>query len=109
MGYDGTNWSVFSEDYRWSADKGDAAYIWAGGDERFVLFATSLTADRILQLGTGNVGRGKQVTVVRTGGDTGGPWSVLVRKQGSLTTIKSVAADTRATFEYDGTNWQWIA
>lgn len=109
MGYDGTNWSVFSEDYRWSADKGDAAYNWASGDERFILFATSLTADRILQLGTANVGRGKQVTVVRTGGDTGGPWSILVRKQGNLTTIKSVVTATRATFEYDGSNWNWIA
>lgn len=89
-------WFVLGEDSRWSADAGDGNYTWDIGDERYVLYATTLTAGRTVTLNTTNVPIGKRVTVYRT---AGGAFNITI---GSTT----LAASEQATFIFNGSAWK---
>jgi hypothetical protein len=83
-----------------SASAGDAAVSWNIGTQTILRYATTLTADRAVTLGTTSVSNGQTVSVVRTAGNTGGPWGVDV---GGL---KTLAQNEWCEVFYNGSAWQ---
>ena len=96
MGWDGSTYYVVSEIGNWSADKGDANFTWALGNEQYILYATVLTAIRTVTLGTTNVPRGKRVSVYRTGGGL-----FTLQCSGA-----SIAQNAIGNFVFDGSAWK---
>lgn len=69
-----------------------------------VRFATALTANRTITLSTTGSRDGMTVRVVRTAGDTGGPWTLAVGSTGL-----SLSANEWGEVMYNGSYWEKTA
>jgi hypothetical protein len=89
-----------------SADNGDAAAtLVVGTDEKTQRWGTALTADRAVALSTTGAIDGDKFHIVRTGGDTGGPWNLNV----GTGPLKALLTNTWCNVEYNGTAWMLTA
>lgn len=78
-----------------------AATLTAIIDSPNVRHTGTLTADRAITLSTTNARAGDKRFIVRTGGDTGGPWNLNV----GTGPLKPLVSGTRGEFTFDGTAW----
>jgi hypothetical protein len=68
-----------------------------------LVFNVSFTANRTLTLVTTNVRNGQRCRVARSGGNTGGPWTLTIGGTG-----KTLAASTWCDVQFDGATWTII-
>lgn len=79
---------------------GDADYNWNLGTGNIIRYASTLTANRTVNLSTASVTNGAIVRVVRTAADSGGPWTV------SVGGLKALSANQWCELFYNGSAWQ---
>lgn len=85
------------------ADRGDAAVtLYPNIDCPVQLFATALTEARAITLSTTSGFEGAEFTIIRTGGDTGGPWDL------SVGGLKNLAQNTWAKVAYSNTSYTLV-
>ena len=85
-----------------SADNGDAAAsLTAGTSATTQRWATALTAARAVTLNTTGAAKGAKFHIVRSGGDTGGPWNLNV----GTGPLKALVAGTWCEVKYNGSAW----
>lgn len=70
-----------------------------GSSAPVILYGSALTTNRTVTLSTTGAINGDRFRVVRTGGDTGGPWTV------SVGGLKSLSQNTWSDVEYTGSSW----
>ena len=88
-------------DTRLSGDNGDAAATLAVGDFTTQRWATALTTHRAVTLPSAGMVNGDHFRIVRSGGDTGGPWNLNV----GTGPLKALTAGTWCDVAYDGSAW----
>lgn len=97
-------WVVFEPLPNMSADKGDAiATLTVGTDSLTQQWKTALTASRAVTLSTTGAYDGATFRIVRTGGDTGGPWAL------TNATFGSIYVNQFADVQYDGSAWKLVS
>lgn len=92
--YDQTNGSI--------SDYGDVAATLSARSPRQNRWTASFTASRTITLETTDAYRGQTFRVVRTGGDTGGPWTL------SVGGLKSLSQNQWCDVSYTGGAWVLI-